>query len=150
MTKKDFFISYTSADEPWAEWIAWQLMEAGYSTVLQKWDFHAGANFIMEMHKATIKAKRTIAALSQGYLKALFTNPEWASAMVQDPMGDKRRLIPVRVENFKPEGLFKALIYIDIVGLSEPEAQAKLLDGIKNSIQGGSRPPANKPLFPGT
>ena len=27
---KDFFISYNSADQQWAEWIAWQLEEAGY------------------------------------------------------------------------------------------------------------------------
>ncbi len=26
---KDFFISYNSADRTWAEWIAWQLEEAG-------------------------------------------------------------------------------------------------------------------------
>ena len=32
---KDFFISYTTADKAWAEWIAWHLEEAGYSTVVQ-------------------------------------------------------------------------------------------------------------------
>jgi TIR domain len=35
----DFFVSYTAADQEWAEWIAWQLEEAGYRTVLQAWDF---------------------------------------------------------------------------------------------------------------
>ncbi len=28
---KDFFISYNRADRQWAEWIGWQLEEAGYS-----------------------------------------------------------------------------------------------------------------------
>jgi TIR domain len=32
---KDFFISYNSADARWAEWIAWTLEQAGYSTILQ-------------------------------------------------------------------------------------------------------------------
>ena len=41
---KDFFISYNSADRQWAEWIAWQLEEAGYTTVLQAWDFRPGPN----------------------------------------------------------------------------------------------------------
>jgi hypothetical protein len=27
--ERDFFISYTGADRRWAEWIAWQLEEAG-------------------------------------------------------------------------------------------------------------------------
>jgi TIR domain len=33
--KKDFFISYRTLNEGWAEWIAWQLEEAGYTTFLQ-------------------------------------------------------------------------------------------------------------------
>jgi TIR domain len=43
--KRDFFISYTNSDRGWAEWIAWQLDEAGYAVTLQAWDFHAGSNF---------------------------------------------------------------------------------------------------------
>jgi TIR domain len=33
--QRDFFVSYTGADRAWAEWIAWQLEDAGYSIVLQ-------------------------------------------------------------------------------------------------------------------
>ncbi len=33
-TDKDFFISYNKADREWAEWIAWQLEEEGYTTVI--------------------------------------------------------------------------------------------------------------------
>jgi TIR domain len=36
---RDFFISYTGVNRPWAEWIAVQLEAAGYTTVLQAWDF---------------------------------------------------------------------------------------------------------------
>jgi hypothetical protein len=46
---KDFFISYNSADRQWAEWIAWQLEEAGYTTVLQAWDFRPDSNFVLEI-----------------------------------------------------------------------------------------------------
>lgn len=41
---KNFFISYNSADSQWAQWIAWQLEEAGYTTVIQAWDFRPGSN----------------------------------------------------------------------------------------------------------
>jgi hypothetical protein len=38
--EKDFFISYTGKDRPWAEWIAWHLENrGGYSTIIQAWDF---------------------------------------------------------------------------------------------------------------
>jgi TIR domain len=45
----DFFISYTSADEAWAEWIAWVLEAAGFSVTVQKWDFRPGSNFVLEV-----------------------------------------------------------------------------------------------------
>jgi|GEM_PF-1706923 len=38
---KDFFISYNSADENWAVWIAWQLEGAKYTTILQSLGFQA-------------------------------------------------------------------------------------------------------------
>ena len=54
---KDFFISYTKADQSWAEWIAWQLESEGYTTVIQVWDFHAGSNFVSEMQQAAAETK---------------------------------------------------------------------------------------------
>ncbi len=56
MAKKDFFISYNHQDEGWAEWIAWQLEEAGYQTLIQKWDMGPGSNFVHEMQRAAMRA----------------------------------------------------------------------------------------------
>jgi len=72
----DFFISYNKADRNWAEWIAWQLEDAGYTTVLQAWDFRPGSNFVLEMQQASAQAARTIAVLSPDYLASRFTQPE--------------------------------------------------------------------------
>jgi hypothetical protein len=38
----DYFISYTSADPAWADWIAWQLKEAGSSVVFAGRDMVTG------------------------------------------------------------------------------------------------------------
>jgi hypothetical protein len=64
----DFFVSYTAADRAWAEWIAWQLEDAGYSTVLQAWDFRPGDNFVVRMRDALETAERTLAVVSAAYL----------------------------------------------------------------------------------
>src|SRR5579862_4090236 len=64
-TRKDFFISYTSADRTWAEWIARQLEQEGYTTLIQAWDFRPGSDdFVQEMDSATRTARRIIAVLS--------------------------------------------------------------------------------------
>src|SRR6266849_912235 len=104
-TRKDFFISYTSADRSWAEWIAWHLEDAGYTTVIQAWDFRPGSNFVLEMQKGAQEAERTIAVLSQNYLTARFTQHEWAAAFAQDPTGENGTLVPVRVADCELKGL---------------------------------------------
>lgn len=45
---KDFFASYDRAERVWSEWIAEQPEDAGYSTVLQDWDFEPGSNSVLE------------------------------------------------------------------------------------------------------
>jgi hypothetical protein len=90
----DFFISYNSADQQWAQWIAWVLEQAGYKTIIQAWDFRPGSNFVLEMQQAATRAERVIAALSPEYLGANFSQPEWAAAFAQDPQGIERRLVP--------------------------------------------------------
>jgi len=56
---RDFFISYTAVNRPWAEWIAVQLEAAGYSTVLQALDSGPTATCSIEMQQATTSASRS-------------------------------------------------------------------------------------------
>jgi len=142
---KDFFISYNSADQTWAEWIAWQLEEAHYTTVFQAWDFLPGENFILCMHEAAKDTRSTIMVLSPAFLNSNFTQPEWAAAFRKDPQGKARQLIPVRIAECEPEGLLGPIVYIDLAGVKEAEAKEKLLNGIKSERK---KPPA-KPFFPG-
>ncbi len=102
--KYDFFISYNKKDESWAVWIDWHLRKAGYSTIMQKWDFRPGQNFVMQMDLAIKDSKRTIIVLSQNFLDSEFTQPEWAAAFKCDPKGKNSKLIPVKVGECKPEG----------------------------------------------
>jgi len=87
-----------------AEWVAWQLDDAGYTTVIQAWDFRPGSNFVLEMQRAAAEAERTIAVLSPDYVQACFTQPEWAAAFAQDPTGEKGTLLPVRVRECTSPG----------------------------------------------
>lgn len=141
----DFFISYNKNDRQWAEWIAWTLEDAGYSVVIQAWDFRPGQNFVLQMQKALAESKATLAVLSQSYLDAFYTQSEWAATLAQDPKGTQRKLIPVRVAPCEPQGLLKPSIFIDLVGLSEDAAKAALLNGLLERAK-----PKASPAFPGT
>jgi hypothetical protein len=137
------FISYNRADRDWAEWIAWKLKEAGYQPILQAWHFRPGHNFVLRMQQAVEEADLTIVVLSEAYLKAEFTRPEWAAIFAQEPTGEKRRLVPVRVAESSPTGLLATIVYIDLVGLGEEDAKRALLDGLKASGE-----PLEAPPFP--
>jgi tetratricopeptide (TPR) repeat protein len=142
---RDFFISYTSADRAWAEWIAWELEEAGYTTLIQAWDFRPGMNFVTEMQKGAAESSRTLIVLSKQFLESGFTQAEWTSAFSKDPAGENGLLIPVRVAECEPPGLLRARIYIDLVGMRAEEAlRRRLLDGVKQ----GRAKPATRPPIP--
>lgn len=141
---KDFFISYTSADEKWATWIAWQLEVAGYTTILQAWDFRPAHNFMMEMDEASKKTERTIAILSPDYFESDFCKLEAFTALVEDPASRAGKLLPIRVREFEKKGLMRSIVYIDLMGLEEEAANKALLDGVKFD-----RVPSPPPGFPG-
>jgi tetratricopeptide (TPR) repeat protein len=138
---KDFFITYIQPDRQWAEWIAWQLEEAGYSTVLQAWDFLPGCNFVLEMDRAAKGSERTIAVLSPDFLNSFFSKPEWDFIGT----GDVDRLLPVRIRECQFEGSLKAISFLDLVGLNEEEAKHALLAAVSRE----RAKPRAAPIFPG-
>ena len=141
---RDFFISYTGVNRPWAEWIAVELERAGYSTVLQAWDFRPGTDFMHKMQEATTSAQRTIAVLSPAYFGSDFSEAEWRSAFVKDPTGELGLLVPVRVQPCEPPGLLASRVYADLVGADEVAARKRLLAAVD---PGQPRPTAA--AFPG-
>lgn len=141
---KDFFISYNRHDKQWAEWIYRTLKEAGYTVVYQAGDFRPGGNFVLDMQRAMTGTKQTIAVLSENYLQAAYTQPEWADAFARDPEGKERTLIPVRVAECQPPGLLATIVYVDLVNLSEEEAKTKLLAELQERAKLDK-----KPAFPG-
>lgn len=141
----DFFISYTSADKDWAEWIGYVLEDGGYSVSIQAWDFRPGSNFVLEMQKAAAEAARTVMVLSPDYMKSQFASPEWAAAFARDPQGIKRSLLPVTVRECRVTGLLAPLVHIDISRSDETAARKLLLEGVNDT----RAKPARRPTFPG-
>ncbi|MCK9877569.1 tetratricopeptide repeat protein [Frankia sp. Ag45/Mut15] len=143
----DFFVSYTSADAAWATWIAWHLEENDYTVLIQAWDSTPGTNWRYQMEQGMIHAARTIAVLSPAYMRSRFGLEEMRSAWAADPQGTLRKLIPVRVEEFRPVGVLSRIVSLDLFGLSEPEARERLRTDIRATLDGREKPPAS-PDFP--
>lgn len=141
--QKDFFISYNHNDEVWAKWIAGTLEERGYTTIIQAWDFLPGNNFVNEMNKASESCKKIILVLSENYLKSDFCEAEWNKFFRDDPTGEKRKIIPVKVSEINPEGLLSTIVCVDLVEKNEKVAIQELL-----TITEEGKPKRIKPSFP--
>ena len=137
----DFFISHTSADRAWAEWVAWQLEESGYTAILQSWDFRPGDNFFLSMEKALDDAERIIVIISPSYVRSAWTQSEYTAALARG----RGHLLPVMIAPTEVPPILESLTKTDLVGLGEESAREALLRGVLGS---GHRP-RSAPLFPG-
>lgn len=143
----DFFVSYSQADRAWAEWIAWQLEDAGYSVLFQLWDFVPGSNWIKLMQDGVMRSARVVPVLSSAYIGSMFGTAEWQAIWVHDPDGAKRRVIPVRVADCERPGLLAGIVSIDLFGVPESKALQRLKDGIKRALSDRAKP-LKPPSFP--
>jgi hypothetical protein len=125
--RASFFVSYTSVDRAWAEWIAWQLEAEGYQVVVQAWDFTGGRDWVHEMQQATAMAERVVVVLSPAYLVSAHGEAEWRVFYAADPSGERGLLMPIRVGAVEPPGLLRTRVYVDLVGLDASAARRALL-----------------------
>jgi WD40 repeat protein len=146
--ERDFFISYTRADQGWAEWIAWVLEETGYRVLLQAWDFVPGSNWMIGMQNGIRHAARTLAVLSDSYARSMYGTAEWQAAWKADPTGVRRTLLVARVADCDRPTLLDQVVSFDLFGISQHQARKELLKAAKHAVSGGRAKPTSAPLFP--
>jgi hypothetical protein len=86
-SRADSFVSYTQADRAWAEWIGWQLEQAGYTVIVQAWDFLPGTDWVHQMHTAVQRARHTLTVLSSAYVESGFGKPSGGWRLPKIPAG---------------------------------------------------------------
>ncbi len=144
----DFFVSYTAVDRGWAEWVAWQLEDAGLRVLIQAWDFIPGSNWAVRMQQGVSQADRTIALLSDTYLTSVYGQAEWQAAQAADPLGFASRLVPIRIADCPRPGLLGQIVSFDLFDVPAAAAAARLLEQVKILRAGRAKPPV-APIFPG-
>jgi hypothetical protein len=131
--RSDFFISHAGADRAWAEWVAWQLADAGYAVELDVWDWAAGLNFATAISDALERCDRVVALFSAAYFdRSRYTTEEW-SATVVHVAGMENRLVPVRVEEVPTAwvpAILRPLVFRDLYGMDEEQARQILLEAV--------------------
>ena len=112
------------------------------------WDWAAGRNFVTAMSDALDQSDRVVALFSAAYFdRSRYTTEEWSSAVLHVPGTERRRLVPVRVEEVpagKVPAVLRPLVFCDVFGVGEEQARRVLLEAVARP-----RRPGEKPVFPG-
>ncbi|MDX3850527.1 toll/interleukin-1 receptor domain-containing protein [Streptomyces sp. AK02-01A] len=144
----DFFVSYASPELSWAEWVAWQLQEAGYMVELDAWNWDVGANAVTRMSQALTNARKMVALFSPAYFEPhRFTTDEWTAVVVLGR--DSDRLIPVLIEDMDKDiipAVLRPLVPVRIHGVPADVAKERLLRAVSGAQPA---PPVAEPPFPG-
>ncbi|MEU5893078.1 FxSxx-COOH system tetratricopeptide repeat protein [Streptomyces sp. NPDC047461] len=131
-----WFISHAGADRAWAEWVAWQLKEAGHQVELDYWDWAAGDNFILKMN-AALERGRMLALFSPAYFELeRFTTPEWTAKMAM-----REKIVPVRIADTVPPPILRPLLAPDLFGLDDHAAREALLRAVASPARPSVPPP---------
>jgi hypothetical protein len=75
----DIFVSYTSSDRDWAQWIATDLRALGHNPHVHEWEVGPGDDIVAWMEKHHAAAHHVLCVVSPHYLKAAYSMLEHAA-----------------------------------------------------------------------
>src|ERR1700693_2989708 len=79
----DYFISYTSSDRDWAQWIGKELEAIGHTSHIHEWEIRGGDDIYAWMEKRHDAADHVLCVVSDEYLKAPYSTLERNAALWQ-------------------------------------------------------------------
>ncbi len=84
-----FFLSYHTADQTWAEWIAAVAGMAGCHVVQQSWHFTAGEDLAARAQESRAQTDRVIVLLSSAFINSPYSRDDWIAQLLasgHDPL----------------------------------------------------------------
>jgi tetratricopeptide (TPR) repeat protein len=123
----DFFISRRGASAAVAQEVAQVLLDEHYTVIGQDFDFRPGQNFVALMDDALKRARHLIVLLTKDYGNSPYTQDlelfPWIAQ--QASPGRDQRIVLLRLDDVDPTGIIAGIIFVDLVGVSDPEERKK-------------------------
>jgi hypothetical protein len=145
----DVFVSYSPADADWVwEWLTPRLKDAGLRVCTDQESFDVGAPRLLNMENAVANSRHTLLVLTPAYLTSEWALYEQILAQSQDPIGQRRRTLPVLRQPCELPPRIAMLMYADLTGgVNEEREFARVLRTISTAAgaQPASRPPSGQP-----
>jgi hypothetical protein len=89
------------------------LKQAGLRVCVDVESFEPGAPAVLEMERAVVESRKTVLVLTAAYLQSKWTLFENVLASTLDPGAERRRIIPLVLEDCDLSLRVRALVWLD-------------------------------------
>ena len=112
----DIFVSYTSQDRDWAEWIGQELEKLGHVARIDAWEISGGGDIAAWMDERHDKADHILCVVSETYLSKPYSSWERRAGQWAAQTDRPNFVLPVRIEDCKLRTLLASVKYCDLFG----------------------------------
>jgi hypothetical protein len=135
----DVFISYSHRDSEWVhDWLLPRLEGAGLRVCVDFRDFEVGVPSLVNMERAVERSRKTLLVLTPNWIASEWTNFEALLVQTEDPIGLRRRILPLMRESCQPPKRIAMLTYADFIAPGRWESE---LQRLASSFREGAGPP---------
>jgi small GTP-binding protein len=123
----DVFLSHSSKDKPAVLKLAKRLKKDGLRVWLDDWEIKPGAMIGLKIEKGLEQSRALILVMSANAFASEWVTLERHTVLFRDPTNERRRFIPLRLDNAEMPDTLKQFAYVDWRQKSGEE-YAKLLE----------------------
>src|SRR5688572_28807322 len=111
----DVFVSYASKDRAWIKKnLLPKLKQRGVKACVDFRHFPAGRSALVNMRDAVKKSRHTVLIMTPNWVKSEWTFFEALLARGKDPIGLRRRTIPMLVKKCKVDDILSMLTWVNL------------------------------------
>ena len=132
----DVFISYSHRDDEWVwNWLLPRLKAAGLVVCVDRESFDIGVPSLVNMERAVARSRKTLLVLTPSWVESEWTNFESLLVQTDDPIGLRRRMLPLLLEPCEPPRRISIFQYADFTRSEERDHQlGRIIDAIHDKI----------------
>lgn len=124
----DVFISYSHQEQDWVRaQLLPRLEQSGLRVCIDDRDFEIGVPGLINMERAVEQSRRTLLVLTPNWIAGEWTDFEALLTQTGDPVGRRRKLIPLLLEPCQLPQRLAMLTYIDFTNPADRPAQMERL-----------------------
>ena len=124
----DIFVSYTSSDSEWAQWIALDLRTLGHTPHVHEWEIGPGHDILAWMEQHHAAADHVLCLVSDAYLKAPYSTLERNAAVWRAAKERADFVLFVMVRPCPMPALVAHFRRCEVFGLPEAAARQRFRD----------------------